>query len=210
MGVAAELQQKGFAVLPRQSEREVASLLGDLGEVIYTTDVKVKPESKSLVTSSRALDFHTDHHRAKWILWYCLEQTDVGGETILVDAAKIYRNLQDRHKEALSEIMLFEHKVFDDDKDCFPLVSEEDGSPRFYYSFWMVKKRLSEPHRSALAAFQSAIRAESPIKLKLEKKDVIVVDNYRILHGRCEIKGHRNRFLKRFWVQCHKNGGERT
>ncbi len=208
--IITKLEDKGFLFIAKQSEREVATLLDYLGEVIYTTDVKVNLESKSLVTSASALDFHTDHHRAKWILWHCLEQTDIGGETILVDAAKIYQNLAKKHQKALSEIMLFEHKVFEGDRDSCPLVSEVDGVLRFYYSFWLVKKELSGEQESALSAFREAITVESPIKMKLQKNDIIIVNNHRILHGRCEIKGTQNRFLKRFWIECHQQKGKTT
>ncbi|MBE8158703.1 MAG: TauD/TfdA family dioxygenase [Betaproteobacteria bacterium] len=194
----------------KQSPSDVAALLDSLGEVIYTTDVRVKSASKVLVTSSCALDFHTDHHLPKWILWHCIEQTDDGGETILVDAAKIYRNLDGAHKSALSEIMLFEHKMFGGDRGYYPLVAEKDGVLRFYYFFWTARENLPEAQKSALSAFRSALVAEPPVKIKLGKGDVIIVDNHRILHGRCEIKGTRNRFLKRFWVQCHQQKGETT
>lgn len=60
-----ELLVNGFIHLPSQTETQLNDLLKLLGQVILTTDVVVKSESKGMVTSDRALDFHTDHHKAK-------------------------------------------------------------------------------------------------------------------------------------------------
>lgn len=60
-----ELLVNGFIHLPRQTEDQLNNLLNLLGEVILTTDVVVKSESKGMVTSDRGLDVHTDHHKAK-------------------------------------------------------------------------------------------------------------------------------------------------
>ena len=199
--IITTLSKKGVLTLQQQSEKEVACILEHLGKVIYVTDVKINPKSKALVTSSKALDFHTDHHNAKWILWHCLKQTDIGGESMLIDAIQAYQKLGDDDKKTLSQIMLFEHNIFEDDKNSCPLVQEEHGTLKFYYSFWMVDKNMPESQKNALMNFRAIIAKETPVKLKLEKGDVLIIDNHRILHGRCEIKGHQNRFLKRFWIQ---------
>ena len=199
--VAARLAEAGHAFVAKQSKAGVEAILKSLGEVIYVTDVKVNPESRSLVTSSKALDFHTDHHKAKWILWHCLRQTDNGGESTLVDAAAAYWKLSASDQNALAQITLFEHKIFDDDEDRHPLVKMENGEPKFYYSFWLADKNLPPAQKKALFAFREAVASETPVIIRLEKGDVLVVNNRRILHGRCEIKGSRDRFLKRFWIQ---------
>jgi hypothetical protein len=52
-----------------------------------------------MVTSVRGLDYHTDHHKAKYIIWYCYKQTDLGGDSILLDAQKIFDQLSEDYKE---------------------------------------------------------------------------------------------------------------
>lgn len=206
--ITSTLTETGYAFIANQSKEDVSHILGHLGEVIYTTDVKINHNSRALVTSSKALDFHTDHHKAKWILWYCLEQTDVGGESILVDATLAYQKLENKNKKILAQIMLFEHKIFDDDENSYPLVKHENGALEFYYSFWMANENMPPVQKTALTAFRSAIANESVIKLKLQKNDILIIDNHRILHGRCKIEGHQNRFLKRFWIQSNKKTEE--
>ena len=199
--ISAVLLDKGFIFLSQQSEKEVAGILESLGEVIHVTDVKINPQSRALVTSPKALDFHTDHHKARWVLLHCLEQTDVGGESIIVDAARVYNKLGDDNRRALTEIILFEHDVFGSGKDSHPLVEKENGTLRFYYSFWMADDNMPAHQKSAFMAFREAVAEEESVKLKLQKGDVLVVDNHRMLHGRCAIKGSQDRFLKRFWIQ---------
>ena len=100
--VTKELLDNGFLHLTDQTEEQLNELINSLGQIIFTTDVVVKPESKGMVTSARGLDFHTDHHKAKYIIWYCYKQTDLGGDSILMDAEKIYQQLSDRKSTRLN------------------------------------------------------------------------------------------------------------
>jgi hypothetical protein len=193
-----ELLQTGFVHLKNQTEELLQKHLADLGQVIFTTDVKVKPDSRPLVTSDRALDFHTDHHKAKYIAWYCHKQTDKGGESILMDAEKIYSQLSDAHKKTLENIHLFEHKIFPDDKESNPLVNTSGGQNKFYYSFWLVSD--FDKQNRALQEFQRLIKTNNPVKLTLQQNDLLIIDNHRILHGRTAIEGSKDRYLKRYWI----------
>ncbi len=194
-----ELTRAGFVHLTCRSEEQVQECLKTLGQVIHTADVVVKPDSRGLVTSARGLDYHTDHHKAKYVALYCYRQTDEGGESILIDAEKIYLKLSPEQQEQLKEIELFVHKVFHGDQELHPLVAFDDlNTRRFYYSFWLVKDRDKE--RPAMLAFQKFLRETEPIRLRLEKNDVLIIDNHRMLHGRTPITGSKDRFLKRFWL----------
>lgn len=199
--LTATLSEKGYIHLTTQSAEQVGALIKPLGKVFFTTDVKVMPNSKSLVTSARPLDVHTDHHRARWILWHCLEQTDIGGENILVDAIQAYQTLDPADKKMLLQVMLLEHKIFDKGMDFYPLVQEYNGNLKFYYSFWLADKDMPESQKAAFTAFRKAVDAQEPSTIRLEQGDVLIVDNHRILHGRRIIDGHQKRLLKRFWIE---------
>ena len=66
-----KLNESGYVFLQKKTIDELSKILTDLGEVINETDVIVDTNSKSLVTSDKYLDFHTDNHMAKYIIWYC-------------------------------------------------------------------------------------------------------------------------------------------
>ncbi|MFN3315877.1 MAG: TauD/TfdA family dioxygenase [Raineya sp.] len=194
-----QLSQQGFVYLPKQSEEALNELLTTLGDVIQITDVTPKSDSKSLVTSTRGLDFHTDHHKAKFIVWYCYKQCSIGGESLLLDALELYNQLLAAHQKELQHINLFEHKVFPDDPDQYPLLSTDNyGKVKFYYSFWLVKNQ--DKYNPALLTFQQLIRKAKPVKLKLQPTDILIVDNHRVFHARTPIEGNQDRWLKRFWL----------
>ena len=176
-------------------------VVAKLGDILHVTDVKVDLKSKSLVTSNRALDFHTDHPRADYIVWHCIEQSEVGGETILADAEKGYLQLSSKEQKWLSTIRLFEYKVFPDDEDSYPLVSVRNNRIRFYYSYWLVDNDLSINQREALTRFRIFLAKSKIAEFRLCSDDVLVVDNTRIFHGRRSFLGNQ-RFLKRYWVGC--------
>lgn len=193
------LKEFGWVHLSNQTEEELSELLEYLGNVIFTTDVVVKPESKAMITSARGLDFHTDHHKANFIVWYCYKQTDLGGDSILIDAEKIFQQLSYEHQEQLKTINLFEHKIFPDDKESYPFVATDTtGEYRFYYSFWLVKN--GDKQNPAMLEFQRLIKLTQPFKINLKEGDILIVNNHRVFHGRTAIEGSKDRFLKRFWV----------
>lgn len=199
-----ELKEKGFIHLTDISESELENILNELGEIIHTTDVIVKPESRGMVTTSLGLDFHTDHHKAKYILWYCHKQTDLGGDSIFIDADKIYLQLTEEEQNELKHIKLFEHKIFPDDTDSNPFVElDEKGNRIFYYSFWLVKDE--DKQNPAFLKFQKLINVTEPTKINLRERDILIVDNHRIFHGRTAIEGSKDRFLKRYWLTANQN-----
>ena len=201
--LTTKLKENGWLHLTNKTDEQLNDILNTLGQVIMTTDVVVKPDGKGMVTSAKGLDFHTDHHNAKYILWYCLKQTDSGGDSILMDAEKIFQQLSADQQDQLKTIELFEHKVFPDDKESYPFVAiDNNGNRKFYYSFWLVKNE--DKQNEALLTFQKLIRETEPVRLNLKDKDILIVDNHRVFHGRTPIDGSKDRFLKRFWLTANQ------
>lgn len=200
--IRTALRDKGYCHLQGEPAEVLEEVLQGLGSVIQTTDVSVQGDGPRLVTSDRPLDVHTDHHAADLIAWYCVEQSDRGGETVLVDAQAAYETLPEDQRRALERIMLTEHKVFDSDPGSHPLVSWRGEERKFYYSFWLVSEPGTEEERTALAVFRSALERMPRQLIKLQPGDILVVDNGRILHGRTAIEGNKKRLLKRFWINA--------
>lgn len=193
-----ELLSKGYIILRNQNQSNVDRIISELGTLLYTQDVTIMENSRGLVTSEKALDYHTDHHKTKYIILHCIEQTDIGGESILIDALNIYRKMDISLQKELELINLFEHKIFEDDKEFYPLVSKKDDEIRFYYSFWLVDDL--DRNNLALKKFQELIKIEKHTEFKLDPNDILIIDNHRMLHGRKEIAGNKQRLLKRYWI----------
>lgn len=199
--VPSQLLDQGWVHLPGVGEEGAQAVIAALdARVLSTTDVVVR-EGRALVTSDRALDYHTDHHRADVIIWHCRVQTDDGGHSILADALAAYRSLPAETRVALDTIELFEHSIFPGDKNTHPIVEHTASGPRFYCSFWFDPERpSSDAQRDAFSAFEVAIRRHPVAKLRLAPDDLLVIDNRRILHGRTAITGSRDRHLVRHWL----------
>jgi alpha-ketoglutarate-dependent taurine dioxygenase len=195
----AELARAGYLVVPRTTETAMVAALSELGQILHTTDVAVRPERPALVTSSKALAPHTDHHRADIIAWYCVAQADHGGETLLVDGVAVLAGLEDQHKRALTSIRLYEHRVFPDDPPDHALLEFVGGRPRLYWSYWLAPTALPAAAAEALAAWREALDQTPLTRFRLAAGDALVVDNRRILHGRTAIEGP-GRLLRRYWV----------
>ena len=196
-----KLNESGYVFLQKKTIDELSKILTDLGEVINETDVIVDTNSKSLVTSDKYLDFHTDNHMAKYIIWYCQKPAEEGGFSMLCDAEEVYEKLTEEEKIQLSKIHVFEHKLFPENRNSNPIVREIEGKRKFYYSFWLAREKYRE--LPVFKKWRDLIQNADHVKKKLNKSDVLIIDNHRIFHGRTEIKGER--FLKRYWLKPNFN-----
>lgn len=207
----AILQKQGWLHLEKTGVQVLETILMGLGAVIYVLDVMVKP-GKALVTSSKALGFHTDHHRANYVVWHCLEAAKSGGESILVDAEAAFSMLEEKDQRQLPKIKHYEHIVFAGDKGSHPLLSMQNCKRKFYYTPWLAarnnkpqsqqgaKEKMPLSQRRAYEAFENAVKKTPTVEIKLLRGEVLIVDNGRILHGRRAFQGGR-RHLKRYWIQ---------
>ncbi|MDA7968791.1 MAG: TauD/TfdA family dioxygenase [Gammaproteobacteria bacterium] len=200
----AELRERGWLHWPSAGMQNFRALAESLGEVVQKTNVAVNPNSKALITSVRPLDFHTDHSKVDYVAWLCRRPAAEGGESLLADARTAYSLLDEEDKKTLETVMLMEHHVFDKDPLRSPLVSHANGATKFYYSFWLADKNMPQKQRKAFDAFRRAVSRTPFHEFKLQKDDVLVVDNSRILHGRRAIKDP-NRRLQRVWIRSAFN-----
>lgn len=197
--LSAIVADRGWALLPGRGPDAFARVPAALGaSVLLGTEVAVR-EGRALVTSDRALELHTDHHRARWIAWLCVAQTSEGGATRLADGRAALAQLSDDQRTHLAEIRLFEHGVFAADTGSHPLIEDGDGAPLLYASFWF-DTVLDPGQRSALESFQRALHRVEMANFRLAPGDVLVIDNRRMLHGRTAITGSRDRLLIRHWL----------
>ena len=202
--IHAELRERGWFHMPSAGAKQFHALAASFGEVVHKTDVRVKPESRGLVTSAQELDFHTDHSKVDYVAWLCVNPANEGGETILADARKALSLLSSNDQKILETITLEEHCMFRDDLRQAPLLSNINGKPKFYYSHWLVDENMSDQQRYVFNAFRRAVATIPFDEFKLHHDDILVVDNSRILHGRRAIKDP-SRELKRLWIKSTSN-----
>lgn len=195
-----KLQKDGYLHL-RHWDWPPAELAASFGEVIKVMDVVVDESATSLVKSQEELGAHTDHSRARYILWECRGQCAAGGTSVLVDAGAVLESLSDADRKALRHVYLTEHQVFRNDASRVPLLRTIRGEDRLYYSFWLVEDEVPEESREALERFQNALEAAPRIEIELEPGEILLIDNHRILHGRTAIEAAPSkRHLVRYWI----------
>lgn len=197
--VRRELDALGFCHLQRLSQLESTEILNSFGSVLHTTDVLLDPTCTALVTSDRALDLHTDHSRVRYVAWYCLRPTDIGGISLLLDSWPLIGAMSERERAALCEIRLFEHRVFENDPEYCPMLRYLEGQPQLYYSFRLCNEEDREV--LALRKFRNLIEQASVMGIRLAANDLLIVDNRRMLHGRTRIEGRKDRHLERYWIE---------
>lgn len=198
MAIKNELEIHGFKYLHNKTVEDVNLLCGSLGDILLETDVKIDLNTKALITSDKDLDMHTDHSKAKYIIWHCLKQTSIGGHSLLLDTQKVLQKLSKKEKQELEKIWLFEHKIFKDDLESYPMLSQLNGRDKMYYSFWFINPK--NKNNQTFLKFKNIVDKMEKINFRLNKSDVLVIDNDRMFHGRTKILGDKNRHLKRFWI----------
>ena len=193
-----ELEAYGFKFLQNQTSKDISLLCHSLGKILLETDVKINLTTKALVTSDKELDMHTDHSKARYIIWYCLEQTSIGGHSLLLDTKKVLQKISTKEKQELEKIQLFEHKIFENDLESYPMLSKVNGRDKMYYSFWFINPK--QKNNQVFLKFKHIVDTAEKTKIRLNKNDVLIIDNDRMFHGRTKILGDKNRHLKRFWI----------
>jgi alpha-ketoglutarate-dependent taurine dioxygenase len=196
--IKKELDAHGFKYLKNQTIKDVNLLCHSLGKILLETDVKIDLTTKALVTSDKELDMHTDHSKAKYIIWHCLKQTSIGGHSLILDTRKVLQKLSKTEKQDLTKIQLFEHKIFKNDLESYPMLSKINGKDKMYYSFWFINPK--NKHNQAFLKFKCIVDEMKKTEIRLNKNDVLIIDNDRMFHGRTKILGDKNRHLKRFWI----------
>ncbi|QKX16905.1 TauD/TfdA family dioxygenase [Microbulbifer sp. YPW1] len=196
--IRQRLKSDGYALLKNRAVKEALNICSKLGKTIRHDDVWVDPNSRAHINSDCLLDFHTDHSRAKYIAWYCLKQSSCGGESMLLDSYKVLDHLREYEIKSLRKIYLYQHFVFEGDARSWPLLSDVDGAPQIYYASWLIDS--VDQRKREIRKLNRLLNLAEKIKIRLTPGDFLVIDNRRILHGRGEIKGTKDRHLRRFWL----------
>lgn len=200
-----DLSEKGWHLLDKPLSQEAFYELGRaLGDVWRETDVKVIPGSKWFASSGRQLGLHNDNPYANIVLWRCEEECDLGIPTKVIDLRDVLMKLPERDRELLGEVNVPIPNWKESSFEPEPLLAVgADGRIRANYVDWFDADAPSPEHQAAVERFEQAVAdvaQESVLDFVLEKGQVLLIDNNRMLHGRSEVPDATKRFLLRLWV----------
>lgn len=205
----AALDAYGFAIvsgvpIAMDGGLELANLIGPIRITNWggMADVKAIANAYDLTMTPRHLEPHSDNPYRDpvpgYILLHCLENDADGGDSTLVDGFCAAERLRQADPHAFAALAGTEVLFRYADKTAFleacrPLI-ECDAAGRViqvcYNNRTEMVGRLPaavlDRYYAARAAFWDLIRPESPLTLtfRLQPGELLVMDNYRMLHGR--------------------------
>lgn len=171
------------------------------------------------VAGSMSFVPHVDGHYLDGIVWpngepyrigppmlivlQCVTQADAGGETLLVDSAKVLECIAEERPELLSGLFSPYAQVIRRGAHVVPTaaVVSQRANGRYAVRFSADSDALAESWaRPALAHF-SRLAASTGFQQRftLKSGQLLLVDNHRVMHGRSTITGRR--LLRRVWIE---------
>jgi gamma-butyrobetaine dioxygenase len=189
-------------------------------------DVKSKPNPNDLAYTSLALAPHTDNPYRNPVpciqLLHCIVSEVSGGFSTLVDGYTVTEDLKNENPnfyKILSEVKV-KFKFIDKDvvlEDWSELIKLNDDkslkqirfSPRLDFVPILEKEKLDLYYRARKKLSEMYNSDKYRIEFKLEQKDLIMMDNYRLLHGRTAYKtSEGDRFLQGCYIDYDSTEGK--
>jgi gamma-butyrobetaine dioxygenase len=223
----------GFVIVKNipTNDNFIVKFANSIGSVRRTNfgeyfNVKSKADPNDLAYTSLGLAPHTDNPYRNPVpciqLLHCIENEVSGGLSTLVDGYTVTEELKIKNPKfykILSEVKV-RFKFIDKNvilEDWSELIALNDDqtlkqvrfSPRLDYVpmlekekldlYYMARKKLSEMYNSD----------KYRIEFKLEPKDLMMMDNYRLLHGRTAYETKEgNRFLQGCYIDYDSTEGK--
>ena len=189
-------------------------------------NVKSKPNPNDLAYTSLPLAPHTDNPYRKPVpciqLLHCIENEVGGGLSTLVDGLAVTEELKKEHPsffQILTEIKV-RFQFVDDNvvlEDWAEMIQLDENkrlkqvrfSPRLDFVPLMDKEKL-ELYYAARNKISEMYNSEKfRIEFKLKPGDLLMMDNYRLLHGRTEYNANEgNRFLQGCYIDYDSTEGK--
>ena len=219
-----------FENVPTQ-DNFIVNFANSIGSIRRTNfgeffNVKSKPNPNDLAYTSLPLAPHTDNPYRKPVpciqLLHCIENEVGGGLSTLVDGLAVTEKLKKEHPsffKILTEIKV-RFQFVDDNvvlEDWAEMIQLDENkrlkqvrfSPRLDFVPLMDKEKL-ELYYAARNKISEMYNSEKfRVEFKLKPGDLLMMDNYRLLHGRTEYNANEgNRFLQGCYIDYDSTEGK--
>ena len=219
-----------FENVPTQ-DNFIVNFANSIGSIRRTNfgeffNVKSKPNPNDLAYTSLPLAPHTDNPYRKPVpciqLLHCIENEVDGGLSTLVDGLAVTDELKKENPsffQILTEIKV-RFQFVDDNvvlEDWAEMIQLDENkrlkqvrfSPRLDFVPLMDKEKL-ELYYAARNKISEMYNSEKfRIEFKLKPGDLLMMDNYRLLHGRTEYNANEgNRFLQGCYIDYDSTEGK--
>jgi len=198
----------GFIILRGTSTKKnyltkFANLIGILRKTNFGTlfNVKSVRRASDLAYTSHALSAHTDNPYRKPIpgiqLLHCIKNDSVGGNSTLTDGFSVAKYMEKKFPKYFNLLSSIKIRfTYQDSKTILENWGETielntDGtikrvrlSPRLDYVPILKKDRLDHFYKARSLFIKLCNSKKFMIEFKLQPGDIMIMDNYRTLHGR--------------------------
>ncbi len=218
--ITEQIKNVGFAIIRVINEHLSADNLNEklitfLDPLLSNNNLQHKPfsvvksdgEGKYYINSHLAQPMHTDEGYTRlsprYVALYCQRQSIKGGDSILVPFQKLYKKLIDQFQDDVA--LLF-------DQECIsithyhgevkkPILCDlENGSIGISYSPVLKKLCCNKKVYEMFDFITSYVHTPSnQIRFLLQEGDILLFDNFKILHGRTRFAQSDPRLLYRYW-----------
>ncbi len=189
-------------------------------------DVKSKPKPNDLAYTSLHLAPHTDNPYRNPVpciqLLHCIENQVSGGYSTLVDGFTVTEDLKMENPDfynILTEIkvkfrFIDKEVVLEDWSELIKLNNDKSFkqvrfSPRLDYVPVLEKEKLDLYYKARKKLSEMYNSEKYRIEFKLKPKDLLMMDNYRSLHGRTSFDPNEgNRFLQGCYIDYDSTEGK--
>ena len=223
----------GFVIFENVPTKDnfIVNFANSIGSIRRTNfgeffNVKSKPNPNDLAYTSLPLAPHTDNPYRKPVpciqLLHCIENEVDGGLSTLGDGLAVTEELKKEHPsffQILTEIKV-RFQFVDDNvvlEDWAEMIQLDENkrlkqvrfSPRLDFVPLMDKEKL-ELYYAARNKISEMYNSEKfRIEFKLKPGDLLMMDNYRLLHGRTEYNANEgNRFLQGCYIDYDSTEGK--
>ena len=223
----------GFVVVKNipTNDNFIVKFANSIGSVRRTNfgeyfNVKSKADPNDLAYTSLGLTPHTDNPYRNPVpciqLLHCIESEVSGGLSTLVDGYTVTEELKIKNPKfykILSEVKV-RFKFIDKNvilEDWSELIALNDDqtlkqvrfSPRLDYVPILEKRKLDLYYRARKKLSEMYNSDKYRIEFKLEPKDLMMMDNYRLLHGRTAYETKEgNRYLQGCYIDYDSTEGK--
>jgi len=223
----------GFVIIKNipTTKNYIVEFANSIGSVRRTNfgeyfDVKSKPNPNDLAYTSLALAPHTDNPYRNPVpciqLLHCIKSKVSGGLSTLVDGLTVTEDLKDQHPEfykILTEVKV-RFKFIDKEvilENIAPLIELYDDksfkqvrfSPRLDYVPILDKDKLNLYYEARKKISKMYNSKKYRIEFKLEPKDLMIMDNHRLLHGRTSYETKEGeRYLQGCYIDYDSTEGK--
>ena len=223
----------GFVIIKNipTDDNFIVKFANSIGSVRRTNfgeyfDVKSKPDPNDLAYTSLGLAPHTDNPYRNPVpciqLLHCIESKVSGGLSTLVDGFTVTEDLKIENPDfykILSEVKV-RFKFIDKEvvlEDWSELIKLNDDktfkqvrfSPRMDYVPILDKEKLDLYYKARKKLSEMYNSKKYKIEFKLVSKDLMMIDNYRLLHGRTAYETKEgNRFLQGCYIDYDSTEGK--